>query len=98
MKTLIQKTVVFRALQESYEFLLEFVDLKPASSARVLRSARMKNWRERVFVHPRWTRVKPTRSLPVSWGHQYVFAVLALSALVGLMASFLFWRVVRRSV
>ena len=29
-------------------------------------------------------------------GHQYVFAVLALSALVGLMASIVFWRVVRR--
>ena len=35
---------------------------------------------------------------PGELGHQYVFAVLALSALVGLMASILFWRVVRRSI
>jgi MFS family permease len=30
-------------------------------------------------------------------GHQYVFAVLTLSAIVGLVASILFWRIVRRS-
>ena len=30
-------------------------------------------------------------------GHQYVFAVLSLSAIVGLLASILFWRIVRRS-
>ena len=35
---------------------------------------------------------------PGELGHQYVFAVLALSALVGLMASILFWRIVRRSI
>lgn len=35
---------------------------------------------------------------PGELGHQYVFAVLAMSALVGLMASVLFWRVVRRSI
>jgi sugar phosphate permease len=35
---------------------------------------------------------------PGELGHQYVFAVLALSALVGLIASILFWRIVRRSI
>jgi MFS family permease len=35
---------------------------------------------------------------PGELGHQYVFAVLALSALVGLMASIFFWRIVRRSI
>lgn len=35
---------------------------------------------------------------PGELGHQYVFAVLALSALVGLIASILFWRIVRRSM
>jgi len=35
---------------------------------------------------------------PGELGHQYVFAVLTFSAMVGLMASILFWRVVRRSI
>lgn len=35
---------------------------------------------------------------PGELGHRYVFAVLALSAMVGLVASILFWRIVRRSV
>ena len=35
---------------------------------------------------------------PGESGHRYVFAVLALSALVGLVASILFWRVVRRPI
>ena len=35
---------------------------------------------------------------PGELGHQYFFAVLAMSALVGLMASVLFWRIVRRSI
>ena len=35
---------------------------------------------------------------PGELGHQYVFAVLTFSALVGLMASILFWRVVRRPI
>ncbi len=35
---------------------------------------------------------------PGELGHQYVFAVLALSALVGLVASIVFWRVVRRPI
>lgn len=35
---------------------------------------------------------------PGETGHQYVFAVLVLSAMIGLMASILFWRIVRRSV
>lgn len=35
---------------------------------------------------------------PGELGHQYVFAVLALFAFVGLLASVVFWRVVRRSV
>lgn len=34
---------------------------------------------------------------PGELGHQYVFAVLTLSASVGLMASIVFWRIVRRS-
>jgi sugar phosphate permease len=35
---------------------------------------------------------------PGQLGHQLVFAVLTLSAMVGLVASILFWRVVRRSI
>ncbi len=35
---------------------------------------------------------------PGGLGHQYVFAVLALAALVGLIASIFFWRVVRPSI
>lgn len=35
---------------------------------------------------------------PGETGHQYVFAVLAVSALIGLMASILFWRIVQRSI
>jgi len=35
---------------------------------------------------------------PGELGHRYVFAVLAFSAMVGLVASILFWRIVRRSV
>ena len=34
---------------------------------------------------------------PGELGHQYVFAVLSFSAMVGLVASILFWRIVRRS-
>ena len=37
-------------------------------------------------------------SSPGELGHQHVFAVLALFSLVGLIASILFWRIVRRSV
>ncbi|QDT04096.1 Inner membrane protein YqcE [Rubripirellula lacrimiformis] len=35
---------------------------------------------------------------PGPLGHQYVFAVLAVFALVGLLASILFWRLVQRSI
>jgi MFS family permease len=35
---------------------------------------------------------------PGELGHRYVFAVLAFSAMVGLVASILFWRIVRRSI
>ena len=35
---------------------------------------------------------------PGELGHQYVFAVLTLSAIVGLVTSILFWRIVRRSI
>ena len=35
---------------------------------------------------------------PGETGHQYVFAVMALFALVGLMASLIFWRSVRRPI
>ena len=35
---------------------------------------------------------------PGELGHQYVFAVLTFSAMVGLVASILFWRIVRRSI
>jgi len=35
---------------------------------------------------------------PGELGHQYVFAVLSFSAMVGLVASILFWRIVRRSI
>ena len=35
---------------------------------------------------------------PGELGHQYVFAVLTLCAMVGLMASIVFWRIVRRPI
>ena len=35
---------------------------------------------------------------PGELGHQYVFAVLTFSAMVGLVALILFWRIVRRSI
>ncbi len=35
---------------------------------------------------------------PGELGHQYVFAVLTLAAMVGLMASILFWRIVHRPI
>ena len=35
---------------------------------------------------------------PGELGHQYVFAVLTLAALIGLVASICFWRIVRRSI
>lgn len=35
---------------------------------------------------------------PSEWRHRYDFAVLALFAMVRLVASILFWRIVRRSI